>query len=747
MALGYNNSPQLAKLLEPARMTLGYFAKRLNKAIAQADALDINQSSPQEIQSFLTTKGIVLTDEETKRLSAIMSSAHAKVWAYDILQLAEALNQDTFVQAAKYLKVGIPKQIKPSEKLNPNFFGGAGQITNATFMQRLINDYNAHEEGYVGKYTVQSRELQGATDAERFASAVATVKKMIMDKGIKDAGLNIDGVLVSQMLKDGQIKLVPKDKKLPAKQDMVVDIPIDAVYPVDIVIKDNKVGTVYYINNKEFKEGMSTEENKAKAQEKWLKATGLNSIDNIPYPLVVEIDGKNVLFSAVSDGTPGGVYIGDGIMEELLDAESKKIEKETGKAKKLYDGPTMWQLYGVTKFDDGKGKEIGGATEELVRWRELMSRQYNIRLGGNPGVIDSEQIYKKLVMPLGGGMHVFGRNIDKLAMVNETGVTGLTPTSCSSNGGSYLIQSLLAFLGLGMQDITVIGPTLHDDTSGALKKVFGRLMTKSTGAGDGIAQHMPGNFMATAVRTPVALENGKVDVVGGSLYDFIMELPVVVSPELLMKWLKRTAEEFPETLTIFGEKDKENGKFTWKKTIFGQQTGSIILGPIELIEGKYIRVADGYDNVGSFSFQDAQMQDALEVSRARQKDTGARMAALANAGLSLPGAANTKAKIGVVSDMAMMFGQDSQDEIVTVNQAIKDAAEVSRDDLGGINLNSVLVESVLRTNQNGKPLTIKGQPVGNIKINDLMPIIIKETPIYNIQSLLGTDENVESITN
>ena len=746
LALGYNNSPKLAKMLEPERMTLGNFADRLNKAIAQGDALDINQSNAQEIQSFLATKGVILTDEEMKRLSAIMSSAHDKVWAYDILQLAEALDQDAFVQAAKYLKVGTPKQIKPSEKLNPVFFGGAGRITSMTFLQRLVNDYNAHEKDYVGKYSVQSRELNGKTDAERFASAVTTIKKMIMDEGVENSGLNIDGVLVGQMLKNGELKLAPQDKKLPAKQDMVVDIPIDAVYPVDIVIKDKKVGTVYYVNNKEFKEGMSAEENKAKAQEKWLKASGLNSIDNIPYPLVVEIDGKNVLFSAVSDGTPGGVYVGNGIMEELLDAESKKIEKETGKAKKLYDGPTMWQLYSVTKFDDGKGKEIGGATEELVRWRVGVVWQYNIRLGGNPGVIDSEQIYKKLVMPLGGGMHVFGRNADKLPMVNETGVTTITPTSCSTNGASYLIQSLLAFLGLGMQDITVIGPTLHDDTSGAVKKVFGRLMTKSTGAGDGIAQHMPGNFMATAVRTPVALEGGKVKVVGGSLYDFIMELPIVVSPELLMKWLERTSEEFPEILTIFGEKDKENGKFTWKKTISGQQTGSILLGPIELIEGKYIRLADGYDNEMSFSFQDAQMQEALQESLARQKDTGYRMSALANAGLSLPGAVNTTAKIGVVSDMAMMQGQDSKDEILTVDQVIN-AAKAPEDDLGGINLNSILIESVLKTNQNGKPLTINGQPVGNIRINDLMPVIIKETPVYNIQSLLGTEEDVESITN
>ena len=82
----------------------------------------------------------------------------------------------------------------------------------------------------------------------------------------------------------------------------------------------------------------------------------------------------------------------------------------------------------------------------------------------------------------------------------------------------------------------------------------------------------------------------------------------------------------------------------------------------------------------------------------------------------------------------------------TWNDGAKGAYVISHDDLGGINLNSVLIESVLKTNQNGKPLMINGQPVGNIKINDLMPIIIKETPVYNIQSLLGTDENVESIT-
>jgi len=61
-------------------------------------------------------------------------------------------------------------------------------------------------------------------------------------------------------------------------------------------------------------------------------------------------------------------------------------------------------------------------------------------------------------------------------------------------------------------------------------------------------------------------------------------------------------------------------------------------------------------------------------------------------------------------------------------------------DLGGINLNPALLNLQIKRDGNGVPLPLPQQPIGNMKIEGFLPVIINVTPINNLPFILGIGE-------
>ena len=59
--------------------------------------------------------------------------------------------------------------------------------------------------------------------------------------------------------------------------------------------------------------------------------------------------------------------------------------------------------------------------------------------------------------------------------------------------------------------------------------------------------------------------------------------------------------------------------------------------------------------------------------------------------------------------------------------------------VGGINLNPTLLNLQIKRDGKGIPLPTYQQPIGNMKIEGLLPVIINITPIANLPLLLGFD--------
>ncbi|MDO8675618.1 MAG: hypothetical protein Q7K71_05845 [Candidatus Omnitrophota bacterium] len=65
------------------------------------------------------------------------------------------------------------------------------------------------------------------------------------------------------------------------------------------------------------------------------------------------------------------------------------------------------------------------------------------------------------------------------------------------------------------------------------------------------------------------------------------------------------------------------------------------------------------------------------------------------------------------------------------------AVVVEKDPYGGINLDPAMLNLQIKRDGKGIPLPINQQPIGNMKIDGFMPVIIKVTPISNLPLLLG----------
>ena len=63
--------------------------------------------------------------------------------------------------------------------------------------------------------------------------------------------------------------------------------------------------------------------------------------------------------------------------------------------------------------------------------------------------------------------------------------------------------------------------------------------------------------------------------------------------------------------------------------------------------------------------------------------------------------------------------------------------------IGGINLNPALLDLQIKRDGNGIPLPITQQPIGNMKIEGFIPVIINVTPV-NLPLLLGVNEQKSS---
>jgi hypothetical protein len=369
---------------------------------------------------------------------------------------------------------------------------------------------------------------------------------------------------------------------------------IPSVYPVDIILDGKKVGVIYLGDVEQFNSGLKAEMAKSGA-----------SLDNIPRPAIVYDNGQELYFEVTIDNTPGGVEVGDqAVVAEHL--------KDPGK--KILSGRSVWE-YTATNFLKFFSEKLGDAKEELTRLIELIEQVEQSRLSKNGKlplfIYLKAQISKKLLLALGGGIHFMGKYLQKLPFVKEEGMIYLTPTSCSTNGASYVTHALSAmFGGFGRNLISLMGTTFHMYTGGDKGKAdkpnpFGHTNPKSTGAAKGVKQNLKLNAaLFTALRTPTSLVEGDIDIVGGSIFDMLYQLPENVSEDLLKAYLNRIGAEFPEVLKVFTSTDQVDGRYTWKDTIAGQRTGSILYDDyITKVFGNIVRMPVGYDNEVSFTLQ------------------------------------------------------------------------------------------------------------------------------------------------
>ena len=655
-------------VFEPIRMEIGRFADLLNIAIRVENAMAVNGTEPVVLFSYLVSKGVKLSSNEKIKIRRVyeLYKDEEGSWLYDISQLAEILSQDNYLAAMKYLKTGEARRVLPHDK-PLEVFDGTGRIGTLGLALRLSSDVNTKETEYSGKYCVRTRRLK-AQKGQQGAVATALVEDMFNDSVITASELAIktdkgQEVSIVELIAQDRLQFQSGGSVLEAKQDFGEIPPAKCVYPVDILLDSKIIGKVYVIDCHEFSRQVMQK---------------VGRVDNVPRPFIVKDDGEEVVFNLLTDVTPGGVWIGDGIMELLVDSEkySKQtawqlagveILPESGIATlerlvnavetELYDKyPELERIVisiqeslnmgvsatiimcGLSKDEieflkdvimkEELVKEIlGDAEEELKRLEEFLQQIEDKRLAGRRMPFDyhKAQITAKLLLPLGGGIHFMGRYIHKLPKVKEAGAVFYTPTSCSTNGASYFDLMLNTLAGLGILGVAQVGTTDHMYTGDGKKGTWGHYFPKSTGAAKGVKQHFDIRVLFTALRTAAGLKAGEDDVVGGSAFYFLTKLPVAVNKDVLIRFLARVATQNPEILMMFGLADKENGKYTWKKTIGGQRTGSIVYEDlIKQVMPDVFSAVVAYDNEMSYSFKMNEMQNARFLALKRQRDKLAR---------------------------------------------------------------------------------------------------------------------------
>ncbi|PIS34049.1 MAG: phosphoglycerate kinase [Candidatus Omnitrophica bacterium CG08_land_8_20_14_0_20_41_16] len=613
-------------VFEPLRAEIGNYAQKLNKAIRAQGALEINGANPEALINYLSKKGVNLSQAEKDNINRVYASLGSN-FAYDILQFAGILSEANFISIFRNLKVENPKIVLPSQKPY-EVDDGTGRIGRLALAFRLASDINAQEPGYLGRYLVRTREIKGATQEEKFAAALASTIAMFSDAVIKDSGLGIrtqGGVLIpiAELIANKRLSFEAGTKVLTAQLDFQTQAQISSVYPVDILLDNKKVGRVYFADIASFNSRLKAELQKEGA-----------SLDNIPRPAIIQEEGKSYYFGISIDAIPGGVEIGD---QALNKAYNDKLVK--------LDGPTLWSM--VAKDNLGFSSEkLGDAPEELIRLKEILGQIENSRLPKGQKdelfIYLKAQIPKKLLLPLGGSINVAGKYLQKLPMIKPSGAVYINPTSCSTNGGFYEALALSTlFGGFGRRQLAILGLTLHMYTTGDKKGIYGDFNPKSTGAAKGVKQHLALTTLFTALRTPTAYVDGATDIVGGSIFDLLIQLPDNVSQELVRNYLIRVGLEYPEILRVFNPSDKVNDRYRWKDTITGLRTGSILYEDfIEQVLGNIYRMPVGYDNEMSYSFKMNEMKEQLLLVLSRQKSIGALMQAapLANTAIAVSSA-------------------------------------------------------------------------------------------------------------
>lgn len=586
-----------AQVFEPLRRQIGVFANALNKAIAKNNAIDVNNSSADVLIGGLIQQGVKLSDAEISNLVAVYAAYQGKPLWYDLLQLSEILNENNFSEAFTLLKMEEPKVIMPEDRPY-EAYDGTGRIARIALAFRFVADLNGRNNSsdYTGRYLVRSRALKGQTRAEKFNFALTTLRDMLNDDVIKASDLTVKlsgkEVRFSQLLSEGRVTFAASDEVLAAKQDFKQQTAVESVYPVNILIDGKVVGVTYFLDNKEFSDG--------------LKSKGVSSY-NIPRPFIVS-DKQDIYFGAMIDATPGGVEI-VGLTE--ADATAKGIK---------VSGPTAFEMVGIDKVEVPGYKLDSGS--ELAALRDLAAQVKQDRLAEGKSMLYLKAQIPKMLLPLGGGINLSGEFAYKLPRVQDTGFRYMSPTSCSTNGASHLALYLSVLAGLGQETASILGTTYHMYTSGDKKGPFGHLNPKSTGAAKGVKQHLSlENALFTSVRTPTAFKNGSTDILGGSVFDLLIQLPYAVKKEVVVNFLERVSSEFPDNIKVFGKESEKSGAYRWKDTITGQATGSIIYPDlITQVDGRTLRLMDGYDNEFSYSTKMNKLMETYFELSDRQKD-------------------------------------------------------------------------------------------------------------------------------
>jgi len=688
------------RMFEPLRKEIGDYAYRFNRASRHPDAKDISSAGYAEMLQLFTEKSVELSGEEKSKLEKIINHYDGGRWCFDIMQLQMILSEDNFVKAFPLIKVS-PIKVLPSRK--PNMaVDGSGRIANMAIALKLVSDINAKEAGYRAKYALRTQKIAGASAEEKHQVALNKVVEMFNDEVVHTSGLEVDTRKgkkpLSELVGSNILSFEASKETLNAKQDFKTKEPIQSVYPVIIKLDGNVIGTIYVIDCGEFTAGMTK--------------TG-TARDNIPRPIIVEDEeGSDIYFGLTIEATPGAVDMGDGwLNDETLKKLAIKVKS-----------PTLWHQIGLMKltgaFFDARGRYTANNKSEDARLHELIKQANEGRLDDN-GKLQELLFVKTQITPFtypgGGSLHNLGSYLQKVGKVSRGGLTFITPTSCSTNGASYVARILTVFFGFGRRTLSLIGLTDHMYTSGTdAKNQFGHTSAQKTGAAEGVILHLP-NIIAffASIRVPTGYRHGKTVVVGGSVFDFELGVPYAVPKDVMLKYLDRVGLEFPDDINMVGKgKADGEGRYTWKENISGKRTGSIVFRDLikHTINNTY-RLIVGYDNEMSFSFKMQELIEARLLTKEREKIISEWQSVLSPEAIKLRDekAAGTKTVESVAPEQSSVWenkapGEWAGDSFVLLNT-----------DMTILQLKTALWD-LLNVNLEGKTVAVRGD--FNVTVNE-----------------------------
>ncbi len=610
-------------LFEPMLDYLGRYVNQLNEAIRdQHHAIDMNQDEDFSEHQLLVLYQLGLNHEEIKKLQSLRKKfEEEKGFAWDILVLHEILSEDSFVKA--FPKIRAHKALRLDQRLHETILG-TGRIGTSALALRLGKDIQliASQEldrgGPLvkGRYLLstqglevteqernqaisellqqmtpsESKEMPEETISERakLNLALAKVRQMMNDETVRALEIpvrftNGESIRFHDLLAQRRLNFQRGDSSLKAIQDPNTDTEtrVNTIYPVKVIFDHTIVGWIYVLDNKEYEEKMKLAFTKK----------GISQ-DNYPKPLMVlhfnkEMDQEEkILFQLLYDATPGGVYI------------RKPADKD----------PDVWSQLGTAELEPKLLVE--GDDSVLSEWKRLLEvrKQMLRRVEGRKGpfYFVKAQVPKGLVAP--GGPYLYSGDFFFRAGKASEDFAYISTCSCSTNA-TAVFSFFMSMLGGGMgrEMIDLIGPTYHGYTPGKdMKDGYGSLNPQKSGADVSLRLSQPNtNPKFIAVRTPTAYEDGKIKILGGSMFSLNFTLPYQVPVAVMRAFLERVSEEEQDlVLTIEGKEQ------TWKDSIFAKQTGVIVYLDFlqQFQKGVYSAVLP-YDNEVSFSWMVRRMVD------------------------------------------------------------------------------------------------------------------------------------------